>query len=298
MSLSRLDLNLLLVLDAVLAERNVARAAHRLHVTPSAISNSLARLRVMLGDPLVVRGGRGVVPTPRAATLAGPLKRALGQLELSIAGDVFDPATTTTRFTLAIADAGQLARVPRLVGLLARSMPHARLRVVSIDTYLSSGGLTGTEVDAAIVAVIDDAPGIRAIKIGVEETVLVAARGHRQVRDRINKRQLASLEHVDVEVAPGRGYRELHRTYERLGIERHVRLTVPSFMAAATVVAQSDLVATVPASLVSAHGERLGLRVVAGAPVLKSDLKLAWHDRTHDDPAMRAFRALLATPAP
>src|SRR5258708_31457701 len=115
MSISRLDLNLLVVLDTVLAERSVARAARRLHVTPSAISNALARLRAALGDPLVTRVGRGIVPTPRAVALAPALQRALLDLELAVAEDVFDPATTTKQFTLAIADAGQIARLPGLL---------------------------------------------------------------------------------------------------------------------------------------------------------------------------------------
>src|SRR5262245_41119301 len=106
--LSALDLNLLLVLDTVLAERSVARAARRLHVTPSAVSNSLARLRAALGDPLISRSGRGIVPTPRAAALAPALARGLRELDQAVRGDTFDPATTDREFSLAVADAGQL----------------------------------------------------------------------------------------------------------------------------------------------------------------------------------------------
>src|SRR5882672_10632590 len=128
------------MLDTVLAERSVVRAARRLHVTPSAISNALARLRSALGDPLVTRSGRGIVPTPRAAELAPVLARALGEIERAVQKDAFDPSSTTRQFALAIADAGQIARLPRLVRLLAKEMPRARLRVVGIDAFLSSGG--------------------------------------------------------------------------------------------------------------------------------------------------------------
>src|SRR5215470_13785517 len=139
--LEQLDLNLLLVLDTVLAERSVARAARRLHVTPSAVSNGLARLRAVLGDPLVARSGRGIVPTPRAAELAPALARALRDLGAAVSGPSVDPAATTRQLTLAIADVGQLVRLPRLAALVARELPRARLRVVGIDTLLSSGGL-------------------------------------------------------------------------------------------------------------------------------------------------------------
>src|SRR4029453_13915592 len=100
--LEQLELNLLLVLHTVLSERSVVRAARRLHVTPSAISNALARLRSSLGDPLVIRRGRGIVPPPRATALAASLKRALTDLERAVQGDAFDPATTTKQFSLAI----------------------------------------------------------------------------------------------------------------------------------------------------------------------------------------------------
>src|SRR6188508_2876132 len=102
--LSSLDLNLLLVLSTVLAEQSVARAAKRLHVTPSAVSNALARLRAALGDPLAVRKGRGIVPTPRAAELAPIVGRAMGELERAIAAGPFDAASCTRTFTLAMAD--------------------------------------------------------------------------------------------------------------------------------------------------------------------------------------------------
>jgi DNA-binding transcriptional LysR family regulator len=293
--LSQLDLNLLLVLDTVLSERSVVRAARRLHLTPSAISNALARLRSALGDPLVIRSGRGVVPTPRAAGLAPSLKRALSDLARAIEIDDFDPATTARQFTLAIADAGQIARLPQLVRLLTQQMPRVRLRVVGIDTYLSSGGLAGMEVDLAIIAVAEKAPGVHMAPIYQEESVLVARRGHPRVKGRINKAQLSGLQHVDVQVAPGRGYRELAQSYARLGIEREVAVVVPSFIAAAAVVAETDFLATVPASLVEVLGDRLGLHVIKGpVPTMTLEIKLVWHERTHDDPAMRAVRELVA----
>jgi len=114
-SLSSLDLNLLVMLDAVLTEKSVARAARRLHVTPSAVSNALSRARAALGDPIVVRSGRGIVPTPRAAALAPVLARALGELAEAVRGREFDPSKTEREFTLAVADAGQLAHLPRAV---------------------------------------------------------------------------------------------------------------------------------------------------------------------------------------
>ena len=127
LSIQGLDLNLLLLLHTVLTERSVARAAARLHVTPSAVSNSLARLREVLGDPLFTRQGRGIAPTPRALELAPVLARTLAELDRAVSAAPFDPARCDRTFTLALADVGQVAWVPGLTRALQREMPQARL---------------------------------------------------------------------------------------------------------------------------------------------------------------------------
>jgi DNA-binding transcriptional LysR family regulator len=110
----------------------------------------------------------------------------------------------------------------------------------------------------------------------------------------MTKSRLATLQHVDVQVAPGRGYSELAQTYMRLGIERKVAVTVPNFIAAAAVIAKTDLVATIPSTLVELLGERFGLHVVTGSvPRLVTQIKLVWHEPTDNDPAMRAFREVV-----
>lgn len=294
MSLTHIDLNLLLTLDAVLSEGSVARAAERLHVTPPAVSNALARLRVLLGDPLVVRSGRGVVPTPRGLELAPTLKSALGELERAIRSETFDPATTTRRFTVAVSDAGQISWLPGFARLMSVEMPCAGLRVVGIDTYLSWGGPPSTEVDVAIAAIEDTAPGVHKAPLRKETSVLVARRGHPGAEQRMTKVQLSTFEHVEVQVAPGRGYRGLAQLYAGVGIERRVVMTVPSFVAAAAVVAETDLVATLPANLVDVLRKQFDLRVIrAPAPALKTAINLIWHERTNDDPSARAFRLLI-----
>src|SRR5262249_11766958 len=132
-----------------------------------------------------------------------------------------------------------------------------------------------------------------------EPTVLVARRNHPRCAARTSKAVLASLRHVDVQVAPGRGYRDLAARYARLGIARDVALVVPSFTSAAAIVAATDFVATVPASLVAVLGERLGIRQVAyPMPGTTVASHLCWHERTDGDPALRAFRELILRAAP
>lgn len=293
MSLSAIDLNLLLTLDTVLAECSVARAARRLHVTPSAVSNALARLRADLGDPLLVRSGRGVVPTPRALALAPALARALRDLDQAIHGEAFDVATTDREFTLAIADVGQVVKLPGVVARLGATMPHARLRVLSIDTLFALGGLTGPEIDVAIGAG-EKGPGVHARPLHQEHLMLVARAGHPTIRKRVTKSQLQALRHIEVQVAQGRGSRPLALRYAELGVTREIAVVVPTFTAAAAIAASTDLVTSLPDSLMNVLGPRLGLRRVA-TPLgpITSTINLLWHERTDQDPALRAFRALL-----
>lgn len=294
MSLSSLDLNLLLVLETVLRERSVAEAARRLHVTPSAISNSLAKLRVALGDPLVTRQGRGIVPTPRAAELAPALGRAMAELERAITQGPFDSASCTRTFTMAMADAGQVTWLPSIAALLAKHMPSARLRVVGIDSLLALGDLGSSEVDLHV--------GVRAAGAGIhceplhdEPTLLVARAGNAQCAGRLSRQALASLRHVAIEMAPGRGFRDaLAAKYAQAKLLRSVAVTVPTFAAAAAVTAATDLVTTLPESLFAAQGSRLGLVAVQGpVPSYAVSMALCWHARTHSDPAMIEFRRLV-----
>jgi DNA-binding transcriptional LysR family regulator len=293
-AISALDLNLLLVLHTVLTERSVARAAERLHVTPSAVSNGLARLRSALGDPLVTRKGRGIVPTPRALALAPSIARGLRELESGLSEAPFEPARCTRTFTLAISDAGQVTWGPRIAARMTRELPNARLRVVGIASLVALGDLTSSQVDLHVGLAMRGA-GLHVEPLLDERTTLVARDGHPALGRRLSPRALGTLRHVGVEMVPGKGFRDLAgAAYARAGVHREVAMTVPSFMTAAAVVAATDLVATLPESLVAAQGRRLGVRGI-NAPVPAHIVKLAlcWHDRTHADPAARCFRELV-----
>lgn len=294
MSLSSLDLNLLLVLDTVLSERSVARAARRLHVTPSAISNSLAKLRVALADPLVTRQGRGIVPTPRATELQPALARALAELERVVTHGAFDPLTCTRSFTFAMADGGQVAWLPKVAAALVETMPNAQLRVVGIESLLALGDLGSGEVDLHL-GMPAKGPGIHAEPLFEERTLLVARRGHPATRGRLTRVRVSQLRHVAVEMAPGRGLRDpVTASYGRAGVERRIGITVSTFGAAAAVAASTNLVATLPVSFFAAQRGRGSLVEVAGpVPSHAVPIALCWHERTHTDPAMSALRALV-----
>ena len=294
-NLSALDLNLLLVFDAVLAEQSVGRAAKKLHVTPPAVSNALVRLRDALGDPIVTRSGRGIVPTRRALELAPAIRRALVDIDQAIHGEAFDPKTADPQITLGVADAGQLAKLPRIARALARAMPRARLRVVHVDTMVALGGVGGTEVDLAI-GVSHPGPGLHRQNIYDERFVVIARADHPRIGSRAGKKALAEASHVEVHVALGQANKSIAAAYAAAGVTRSVSVVLPTFAAAVAVVAATDLVATIPASVVAVLGAPLGVRVVTcPLEVPPLPMHMTWHERTHRDAAMRVFRELVVS---
>lgn len=299
MNLSGLDLNLLWVLHVVLEQGSVARAAKRLALTSPAVSNALARLRSALGDPLLVRSGRGLVPTPRALALRPVLAQALGALEGAIGQpSELDAERTTRELTIALTDSDQLVSLPAIAEAFAERMPRARLRVVSIDTLVSSGGLAGPLVDVAIGPPMDG-PGLRSAPIYEEEGVLVVRRDHPRVRRRLTARRFCAERHVDIHLALGKGgvgHRAAEEALARHGLTRDVAVVVPTFAAAAMVVAQTDLVTGMPRRFAEALVRTLPIRIVtAPIPPMRFTMQMMWHERTHHDPIAARFREAIAS---
>lgn len=294
MSSAPVDLHLLQVLDAVLTEGSVARAALRLHVTPSAVSNALARLRLLIGDRLITKKGRGIVPTPRALELAPVLARSLRELQAAVHGGAFDPAATTRTFTIALSDANQIVLLPRIASLFSAEMPRARLRVVSVDSVSSLGGLAGADVDV-VIGPHEEEAHVHVESLIDQATVLVCRRDHPIASKRLSSKSTAALRHVAIEMAPGRGLRDMTAlAYAKAGIARDVAMTVPSFACAAAVVAATEWVATIPEPLYDAMGPTLRLRTIPPPiPPFSVPMSLCWHDRTHADPTAVGFRQLV-----
>jgi len=297
MNLSGMDMNLFLVLHAVLKEKSATRAAKRLNLSQSAVSNALARLRAALNDPLVVRSGRGLAPTPRAISLFPHLDSAIAHLQSAVNQQPDNDVANVVRcFTLACADGFQICDVPRLVEALWRRMPRASLRVVSTDYLYASNGLESGEVDV-LLAAKHSAKGLRWTNLYHDDGVLIVRRGHPQVSKRISRELFSSLQHVDVMISSGQ-IGHARKRYEvflkKNHLSRRVVLTVPSFTAAAIVVARSDFVAGIPRRVARSFSKYLPLKIIE-LPFkdFAADVALIWHSRTEADQAARHFRETL-----
>lgn len=295
--LAAIDLNLFLVLDAVLTEGSATAAARRLHVTQSAVSNALARLREVVGDPLVVRRGRGLAPTPVALQLQPRIAAGLHELRAALAaGREFDPATTTRRFSIALTDNQEVSDLPRIVARFERQLPRASLQVVTVERLIASDGLAAGLVDLALAPAAVTAPGLRQTPLYSEQGVLVVRRDNRKVGRRLDRAGFEATPYVDVQILGegGHGHRVARDNLARAGLRRRVVLTVPHFMAAAVAVSRTDWMTGLPRRFAAEVSRRLPLRTVA-APLEIVDFPLAlhWHARSDADPGAQFFRALV-----
>lgn len=296
-NLSAIDLNLLLVLHAVLEERSATRAARRLNVTQSAVSNALARLRTALGDPLVVRQGRGLAPTPRAAEIQPLLLEAVTRLEQVVDRRGFVPEASTRTFTIALADNHQACEAPPIAAAFAAALPRASLRIVSPDYLVATDGLAAGDVDAAFAPEQAVTAGQRSAFVFEEQAALVVRRDHPRVRGRLTREAFNALPHMNVQVALGRtgaGHRIAEAHWQAHGLQRRVVLTVPYFMTAALAAASTDAVAGLPERLARLCCRMLPLKIVPTSfPLPRMNTVMVWHERTDADPGARYFRQLV-----
>jgi DNA-binding transcriptional LysR family regulator len=298
MNLSALDLNLFVVLHAVLEEGSATRAARRLNVTQSAVSNALARLRSSLGDPLVVRSGRGLVATPRAMELAPLVAQAIAHLETALdRGKAFAPEASTQTFTLAAADNHQTSEGARIASAFARSLPRAHLHLVSADFLAATDGLASGKVDAAFVPTGVMPPGQRGARVFEEHACLVVRRDHPKVRGKITPRLFNELSHIDVEVVlgkPGVGHRMAEQHWKSKGLERRVAVAVPYFTTAAMIAERTDCVAGLPSRVAQVLCKAFSIKIAPATFAMPSmSMSLAWHERTDADPGGRFFRKVV-----
>lgn len=284
------DLNLLVTLDVLLAEGSVTRAAARLHLSPSAMSRTLARLRETTGDPLLVRAGRGLVPTPRATELrelVGPVVAAASALLGPATG--LDPARLVRTFTLRTSEGFVENFGPALLAHIGREAPGVRLRFVpkpGKDSRPLRDGLVDLETG---VVGSTTGPEVRAQKLFGDRFVGVVRQDHPLCRGRVTLKRYAAARHIIV--ARRRGDEgPVADGLRSLGIERNIAVTVSGFATALVLASADDLVATVPERHTGILREGL-CTFALPFPVAEITVSLLWHPRMEADPAHRWLRA-------
>lgn len=293
-NLSNIDLNLLVVVDAVLETRSATRAAARLHVTQSAVSNALRRARELFDDPLVVRSGRGLTPTPMAEALAPRLRDALVSLRGLLGGDArFDPATSTRRFQIACSDAVGIVLLPRLLALFQAHLPNALLQAVTLDQMLGVGGLAYANIDLLIGAPPSTPPGCDEQLLFEDPMVAIVRSGHPGVARRLSLARYTALDHAELALF-GEPDDRVDRALALHGRTRRIAVAAPHIAMLPALVAGSDCVATVTRTCVKLFATSMSLQMFK-PPIELEPIRIRqfWHRRVANDPGTTLLRALV-----
>jgi DNA-binding transcriptional LysR family regulator len=302
MNLQTIDLNLLLVFEALMDERNVTRAAKRVGLSQPAMSNALARLRRTFDDPLLVRTSDGMLPTPRAQALIVPVRAALAQLRGALEErPAFDPAASQRIFHLLSNDYVELLLLPQVSAELQRQAQEVKLHVyrprhlfhppTAIDLADSFDLALGFFPDALTLE-----EEIRSTVLWEERNVCLARAEHPAIGGALTLQQYVAAQHVAV-FYKSQGAGLIDTLLEQQGWARRVALLVPHFASTPFIVAASDLIATVPERLAH-HFVDLPLQVLpAPLEMPPFRLTLLWHERFDHDPAHAWLRELLLSTA-
>jgi DNA-binding transcriptional LysR family regulator len=288
--------NLLVAFDTLFDELSVSRAAERLALTQPTVSGMLNRLRHLFGDPLLVRTQRGMLPTPRAESLAAPVKLLLNDAKSLVAPDTFDPATAEMTFSISVNDYMQYALVIPFIEALRRQAPTVRVAILPPII----GGLTVKlmrgELDLAITIPEFSDPDLPSILLYRERYVGIVRKQHALKRSRPSLQDFCRYDHLLVSPTGGSFTGPTDDALSKHGLARNVAVSLPSFHVLLDVVRTVDFVALVPERLL--RGRRRDFRVFEPPiSVPGFDVIACWHPRVGRNPAHGWLRQLLAAVA-
>jgi DNA-binding transcriptional LysR family regulator len=261
MNLAALDLNLLVALEALLDESNVGRAAVRVSLSQPAMSHALKRLRILLGDPLLVRVGVRMQLTARGQALRHPVQDALDRVRDLLVSEKFDPAQSTRTFRLFVADNASDLLLPHLLKRLRKEAPNVFIRVQPGRASVLEPSELARSVDIAIACVPNCFKGFYQQRLFTDRDACAVRRSHPMAKRLASPEQFLQAKHVAV---IGREFTEdpVDTWLRQEGCERNVALTVPHYLQALHVVAKSDLIAVIPERLIRAYASILALEVI------------------------------------
>jgi DNA-binding transcriptional LysR family regulator len=306
-SIRKVDLNLFRVFEAVMVHRSIIGASRELHLTPSAVSHALARLRTVLADRLFVAGDGVMTPTARALELAPHIRAGLHRIDGALVRQDFDPGATSRVFRLAASDYGSATVIPRLAARLARSAPRVDLRVFPLNRMDTVRQLDDGRIDMAISWFTQLPPHMRKHTLWEDKETVIVRKGHPLTEGVMTRERLLSYPHIVVELtgtndSTPSGYLDDLGVSRRVWIERFLMeirddgetvvgraaVSVPHYASVIPTVMQTDMVATLPHGLVH---EAIGRGEVAALTLpydpLRVNVQMIWHERSEQDPAFK-----------
>jgi DNA-binding transcriptional LysR family regulator len=293
-----LDLRDLEVLDVLLREHSLTRAAKALDVSQPALSKRLARLRRYFTDPLFVRVGLRMEPTAKALALQGSIEGILERVRALRSEHVaFDPATSSRTFSFCVVDAGVIKLLPPLVKLLLKQAPRVRLRTIQLDAQQLEPWLASGNLDFAMGAFPALTKAVRRQFLWTESYVGVVRRGHPRLGRRPSLAAFRAERHVLVSaLGTGHAHASAERALESAVAPDNIVCRVPMFIGAAVLAKHTDAVATLPRSIATVLARDLDLAIIRPPIRLPTiDIYQYWHDRFHREPGNQWIRSVFAT---
>ena len=289
-NLRSVDLNLLVTLEALLTERNVTRAAKRLHLSQPSVSVQLRKLREMFGDPLLSPVPGGMRPSTRGQALLPALRSTLADMRQLLGKSVeFGPGSARITWQVAAADYAEYAILMPLLTRLRRSAPSMRFAVRAAGHARMMLDLDSGAIDLGLMAMETVPEHVRHQILYKESYVLIARKGHPALKRKLTLDRLCQLEY-SIMSPEGAGFRGVTDVaLESLGYRRRVTFSTQHFLFIPELVAHTDLVAMVPARLVRDRSDRV--QIVSSPLAIPSfEMAMIWHERSHLDPAHEWLR--------
>lgn len=294
MNLHELDLNLIPVLHALIETGSVSRAADALGLTQSAVSHALKRLRTYFDDPLFVRSGGRFVPTPKSTELAPRVAHIMERLHADLVpGAAFDPLQTRRTFVLNMTDMAELVFLPRFLPVFRERAPLATLRTVRLEPADIAQALERRSIDLAISSLPLTQEGLFQQQLIEHPLVcMVSTRHPGLLSETMDRDVYLASRHIGI--TPFGGDEDIFEwALQAKGLRRQFFLTTPGFLALPMLIADSDLVATVPAHMADVFAHWPGVRCLPPPVALPPlPLRQAWHPRFQNDPGNQWVRQL------
>ena len=288
-SMRRHDLNLLATLDVLLTEGSVSKAAHRLNLSQPAVSASLARLRKLFADPLLIRGARGMQLTPRAQQLLPDLNRMLEEIGALVEPKgAFDPVAAHLTFTLSAFDYLQHGLVAPLVNLLRKEAPNICFALHQLESGDVGRQLQTGDLDLCITTTLRSTPRLIVQPLYIEQMVAVLRKGHPQARERLTLKRFCAMHHAVLH--PSRMTEKTDETLGSRGKTRRIGMILPNYHTILDAVCSSDMLAMMPFRLARRYVDRVAIRSLPFT-LEKFTIAALWHPRTHLSPAHQWLRS-------
>ncbi|MGV8842456.1 MAG: LysR family transcriptional regulator [Pseudomonas sp.] len=288
MNINKVDLNLFIVFDAIYTEANLTRAGQIMGITQPAVSNALSRLRDTFNDPLFVRTGQGMVPTPMAQNIIAPVRNALALLRVSVQESrIFTPLKANKTYRISMTDLSEQVLLPPLFQRLRRLAPNVFIESFLAKRRDTTKELAAGRLDFAVDAPLNTDPQVRHVKLLEDRYVCALRPGHPRAKERLSLEDYLALTHIHISTRRnGLGHVDL--ALGKLGIQRKIALRSQHYLMASSVMQQTDMAMTVPERFARGHGLHYMPLPVNDVPAVETHLY--WHESTDQDPANRWMR--------